>query len=295
MKININFTCFLTIPQYTIDMKTDIITKTGSIHIIDTTLKSLAHRNITPSHEDRLTLASKLAATGVDELEAGIPVLGKWEQRFFKRLIARQLGLRISAWCRLSLNDFEAAHGCGVQHIRISLPVSPESLEESRMTSSQMMERLRSLMVQWRGAFETISLELEDAFNCSEHLMETFLKAIPRMGISGLRIVDSQGTASAGEIKELVSMFSTISGPEVDFQGFNNPVFALDNFTSALEAGAGTLSLRINAYKTISRGAALMELLSALRDLDWYSGRMNPGVIPPISRYVDEIEHRRAV
>ncbi|MBI9102635.1 MAG: hypothetical protein JEY99_09480 [Spirochaetales bacterium] len=274
-------------------MKTDSITKTGSVHIIDTTLKSFAHRQINLSHDDRLTLASKLAATGVDELEAGIPVLGKWEQRFLKRLIARGLSPRISGWCNLSLNDLEAAHACGIKDIRISLPVSPESLEAKRMSASQMMERLRSLMVQWRGAFDSISLELEDAFYGDDILMHNFLKAIPKMGIAGLRIVDSRGTATAGEIESLVGMFSTLSGPEVDFQGFNNPVFALNNFTSALEGGARSLSLKVNAYKTGSRGAALMELLSALRDLDWYTGRMKPLEILPISKYVYEIEHRK--
>ncbi len=274
---------------YIVTMERNIIKKTNRIVIIDTTLKSLIHRNYRLSHEDRLNLAVKLAATGVDELEAGIPAIGKWEQRFFKRLIARKLSVKISGWCRLALKDFETAYGCGLRHIRVNLPVSPASLDESGMTGEQMIERFRGLMFQWRGQFSSVSLELDDAFHGDPSVLEQLCKVSRRMRITTIRVLDSYGTAGAVGISSLISELSKLFDSELDFQGFNNPGLALDNFMSALDAGAQTLSLRVNPHKTDSRGAALMDMILALKAVPRFTSSVNPNAIPSVSEFMDSV------
>ena len=246
--------------------------KTRRITVVDTTLRNAEQTpGFSLTQEEKIRLAERLSAAGVDELEAGIPVQSRSEQRFLKRLIARGLTSRINGWCRLRFEDIEEANRCGLQHINISIPLSTADLEASRMTRDQMLERLRSLVREWRGSFETITLELLNPFQADFRLLKTIKKMAPLLKISRIRISDSLGQALPEEVASLVEYFADLPGTEIEFYGVNANGMAAANSFAAVEAGAGNISLTVFGLGERKGSRNLAELTGILLQKDKYT------------------------
>ena len=253
-------------------MTMNIDTRTKRITIVDTTLRNAEQsRGIELTQEEKLRLAERLSAAGVDELEAGIPVSSRSEQRFLKRLLARGISARINGWCRLRFEDIEEAYRCGLRHIYISIPLSTDDLEASRMTRDQMIERMRSLIREWRSSFDTITLGLQDAFRADFRLLRTIKRMVPLLKIGRIRLDDTRGCALPEEVSALVEFFMDVPGLEVEFYGVNHSGMAAANSFAAVEAGAGAVSLTVHGLGERSGSRNLAELTGLLLQKEKYS------------------------
>ncbi|SIT55958.1 Homocitrate synthase (fragment) [Mesorhizobium prunaredense] len=73
---------------------------------------------------EKLAIAESLAAAGVPEIEIGTPVMGADEIDAIRAVVARSLPVRLTAWCRMTSQDFDAAVESGVRAVNLSLPAS---------------------------------------------------------------------------------------------------------------------------------------------------------------------------
>ena len=74
--------------------------------------------------DEKLAIATALAAAGVPELEVGIPAMGGAECEGIAAIAAARLGPRLMVWARMTANDLAAARTCPVELLNLSLPVS---------------------------------------------------------------------------------------------------------------------------------------------------------------------------
>jgi homocitrate synthase NifV len=74
--------------------------------------------------KEKLDIAQKLYEAGADELEVGIPAMGKKEQDDLKEILALNLPIQIMSWNRATMSDLEASLGCGLKAVDLSIPVS---------------------------------------------------------------------------------------------------------------------------------------------------------------------------
>jgi len=98
---------------------------TKMIIINDTTLRDGEQAaGVVFRREEKLHIARMLDTIGVQEIEAGIPAMGKEEQETIKAILSMGLKARISTWNRAVIQDIKASVDCGVKMVSISVPVS---------------------------------------------------------------------------------------------------------------------------------------------------------------------------
>ena len=77
---------------------------------------------------EKLEIARLLAATGVPELEVGIPAMGAEEREAIRAVAALKLPARLMVWSRLHRSDIAACSDLGAHLIDISVPSSDQHL-----------------------------------------------------------------------------------------------------------------------------------------------------------------------
>ncbi len=96
------------------------------IWLIDSTLRDGEQSpGLDFSRKEKEKLSVMLAETGVDELEAGTPAMGKTEQEDIRAIARLHLPCRLTCWCRAKKEDIELAADCNSDSVHISFPVSP--------------------------------------------------------------------------------------------------------------------------------------------------------------------------
>ena len=73
---------------------------------------------------EKVAIARALARAGVAEIEAGTPAMGRDEITAIRAIVEADLPLTTIAWCRMRMEDVDAALAAGVSMVNVSVPVS---------------------------------------------------------------------------------------------------------------------------------------------------------------------------
>ena len=116
--------------------------------IDDTTLRDGEQTpGVAFSRKEKLTIATHLDAIGVQEIEAGIPVMGVAESRMFESIMELGLSARIIAWNRALIGDVQASIAAGANSIEISLPMSDVQIHTKLgKTREWILDQVKSVL-----------------------------------------------------------------------------------------------------------------------------------------------------
>ena len=76
------------------------------------------------TREDKVAIARRLAAAGIDRIEAGMPTVSTEDEAAIKEIVAADLGPQIFAFARCMVEDVEKAKDCGVDGVVVEIPSS---------------------------------------------------------------------------------------------------------------------------------------------------------------------------
>src|SRR5262249_1627813 len=81
------------------------------------------------TREDKVAIARRLAAAGIDRIEAGMPIVSPQDKAAIREIVDADLGPEIFAFCRCIVDDVQLAASCGVQGVVVEIPSSTHIIE----------------------------------------------------------------------------------------------------------------------------------------------------------------------
>jgi isopropylmalate/homocitrate/citramalate synthase len=83
------------------------------------------------TRDDKVAIARRLAAAGVDRIEAGMPIVSAQDEAAIKDIVQADLGPQIYAFARCMVDDIRKAKDCGVTGVVVEIPSSGHILERA--------------------------------------------------------------------------------------------------------------------------------------------------------------------
>jgi len=258
--------------------------------IIDTTLRDGEQApGVSFERTAKLAIARALDQAGDDELEAGIPAMGREVQEDIRRIAALGLHCRLSVWCRARGDDLDTAVRCNVDGVHFSFPVSAIHLSALGKSSDWVLSRMDSLVQSAKACFDRVTVGAQDATRADKSFLIEFAARAHAAGVHRLRIADTVGIGRPGTVMDLVSSLQTfVPGLDLEFHGHNDLGMATANALCALEAGARAVSVTVNGLGERAGNTALEQIVMALRQHPDLTSAVDTKTLLPLCRRVSE-------
>jgi len=261
------------------------------IYIIDSTLRDGEQTpGVSFSRHDKLQLAEMLADAGVDELEAGIPVMGQEACRTIREIARLNLPCAVTSWCRARADDLKAAAGLETKSVHISFPVSAPLLKTIGKQEGWVFKTLEALVPMACKEFSYVSVGALDATRADVKFLWRFARAASSLGAMRLRIADTVGIASPMHVMRLVRLLGAVSeNMAIEFHGHNDLGMATANAVSAAQTGAKALSVTVNGLGERAGNVPLEEIALALPLSSETTCKLKPQKLQALCSFVARI------
>jgi len=237
-------------------------------YLVDTTLRDgeqAAGVVFTP--EERISIAQRLATSGVAELEIGSPAMGVAEQAVMRDIVAMDLPARLTAWCRGLDYDLDCAAKANITAVSISLPTSDILLEAMQKNKLWLMSQMRSVIARATREFAFVSVGMQDASRTVPDRQVEYARELKKLGVNRIRLADTVGIWSPHQVGSAVERLRDATGEsvEIGFHGHNDLGMATANSLEAIRCGASCVDVTVGGLGERAGNAPLEEVLLALK------------------------------
>lgn len=246
------------------------------VRIFDTTLRDGEQSpGCSMDLSEKVRLARKLQALGVDIIEAGFPIASDGDFAAVKAVAAECREVTVAALCRTSELDVrraaEALSGAARPRIHTFVATSDIHLEyKLKKTRAEVLEMTRQAVRLARSFADEIEFSAEDATRSDvDFLCEVFATAVSE-GASILNVPDTVGYTLPIEFAQLVrTVRERVVGNREDItisvHCHNDLGLAVANSLTAIDAGARQIECTINGIGERAGNASLEEIAMAMR------------------------------
>ena len=214
------------------------------VHLVDTTLRDGEQApGVVFTPLQRLELARRLAVCGVAEIESGTPAMGVAEQAALRELNLAGLPVRLTAWCRATKDDLDAARVCGYRSVHISLPASPILLDAMGRDEEWVFQTLEELLPELGNWADFISVGAQDASRTNTSMLIRFAQKAQQLGADRIRLADSVGCWNPETVAKVVrSVRTAVPDIRLGVHMHNDLGMATANSITAVQNGATSFS-----------------------------------------------------
>ncbi len=237
--------------------------------------------------DEKVAIAEALAKAGVPEIEAGIPAMGPEEIETLRAIEARDLGVRVLAWCRMGKADIDAARQAGVGAVNLSIPASDRLLSvKLGLDRAEALERVRRYVPLALDAGFEVAVGAEDASRADpDHLMR-LAETAAEAGAFRLRLADTVGLLDPFRTHDLVAPIVRATDLAVEFHGHDDYGMATANTLAAIRAGATHASVTVVGLGERAGNACLAEVAAALEGLHGVATGVDLKRLPTLAEQV---------
>src|SRR5918998_1005303 len=244
------------------------------IKIFDTTLRDGEQSpGCSMNLSEKIRVARKLQALGVDIIEAGFPVASEGDFAAVRAVAAECRQVTVAALCRTTeldiLRAWEAVGGAARPRLHTFVATSDIHLEHKlKKTRAEVLKMTRDAVRLARTFTEDVEFSAEDATRSDmSYLCEVFAVAVEE-GARTLNVPDTVGYTTPTEFREIVSAVRerVVAGRDVTISVHchNDLGLAVANSLAALDAGARQVECTVNGIGERAGNAALEEVVMAL-------------------------------
>ncbi|WP_420237712.1 homocitrate synthase [Telmatobacter bradus] len=269
-------------------------TFTNQIVLNDTTLRDGEQTaGVCFTLDERIAIAHALAAAGVQEIEAGIPVMGEEEKDAIRALVSLNLPSRLIAWCRMHNNDLQAAIECNVSAVNLSISVSDQQIARKlRRDRAWVLSESARLIRQAVDQGLTVSLGGEDSSRADIDFLCTLIEVAERAGATRFRFADTLGVLDPFATLEIFQQLRRNTSLELEIHAHNDLGMATANSLAAVRGGATHVSTTVNGLGERAGNAPLEEVAVALRHIEKREAGIDLRVLGALSALVADASGR---
>ncbi|MFB6290793.1 MAG: homocitrate synthase [Candidatus Bipolaricaulia bacterium] len=258
------------------------------VKICDTTLRDGEQTaGVVFANEEKIRIAKLLDKVGVDQIEAGVPVMGGDERESIKRIVDANLDASIMGWNRAVVSDVKASIDCGVDAVAVSISTSDihieKKLDESRewvldhMTEATEFAKSKDLYV---------SVNAEDSTRSDFDFLVEFARRASEAGADRLRYCDTVGIMTPLKTHEAIKNLKEEVDIEIEMHTHNDFGLAAANALSGAKGGAEYIGTTVNGLGERAGNAPLEEIVMALKHLEDLDLGFNTSDFLELSEYV---------
>lgn len=262
--------------------------QTQGVIIADTTLRDGEQTaGVVFSPKERLKIACMLDQIGVQELECGIPAMGKSEQKSIRQLVDLGLKARLMTWNRALISDIQDSLNSGVTAVDISLSLSDIHIEHKLKKSRKWVkEQLQAALAFAKRHHLYVSVGGEDSSRADMDFIAEILHIAEEEGADRFRYCDTLGVLNPLTMFTRVQHLTQITNLDLEVHTHNDLGMATANTVAGIKAGARFASTTVNGLGERAGNAALEEVVMALK----HTCAIDPGIdtskFTELSRYV---------
>lgn len=265
----------------------------NKLWIIDSTLRDGEQApGVNFSKKEKLHLASILDDIGIDEIEAGIPAMGKEAIDTIRSIVQLNLAARILVWSRALKKDIDQAIQSNAEAIHLAFPVSDIQLDTMHKDWQWVKDNVPEMIAYASRHFKYVSVGAQDASRCDTEQLLEFISLAVQSGAYRLRLADTVGfltpLTTINLIQSIKTFFPLLN---LDFHAHNDLGMATANSVTAWQCGANSISLTVNGLGERAGNAALEEFLMTV-SLHHKANRYKISSLFSLCQYVAEISGR---
>ena len=243
------------------------------------------------SPEDKLAIARRLDAAGVQRIEAGMPIVSSHDQASVEAIVADQLNAEIFAFARCMVSDVEKAAECGVSGVVIEIPSSGHIIERAygwpleRAVSASIEATLAAKEAGLYTVFFTI--------DSSRAEFDWYLDLVARVASEGhmdaLALVDTFGVLAPQAVPEWIGKVrERLPGTPLEAHFHDDFGLAVANTLAALACGVEVVHCTVSGLGERAGNTPMEELALALSMLYGVEQSLNTEEFYGLSRLVAE-------
>ena len=264
------------------------MTTPPQIAINDTTLRDGEQAaGVAFSLEEKVAIAIFLDAIGVQEMEVGIPAMGRDEAQSICAIANLGLKAQLLGWNRAVLSDIQASIHCGLKRIHISIPVSDIQIQVKFQGQwTRVFEQLQEAITFARDHGLEVSVGGEDGSRADESFLLEAAHLAQELGAFRFRFCDTVGILDPFTTFEKVQMLVSALNIPIEMHTHNDLGLATANALAGVRAGATSINTTVNGLGERAGNAALEEVVMALRQIYGLKTTIKTERLLELSRFV---------
>jgi len=270
--------------------------KTGKkkIYLVDTTLRDGEQTaGVVFANREKIQIARMLDEVGVDEIEAGIPVMGGDEKETVAAIAKLGLKARIMAWNRAVISDIQESIRCGVDAVAISIATSDLHIKHKlRSSREEVLDRMVKAVEFAKKEGVYVSANAEDASRSDEEFLLQFVKAAKEAGADRIRYCDTVGIMTPIEIYKRIERIRNAVDIDIEMHTHDDFGMATANAIAGVNAGATHVGVTVNGLGERAGNAALEEVVMALKYLLDFDMEQKTQKLRELCEYVAKASNR---
>lgn len=264
------------------------------IIIVDTTLRDGEQTaGVVFANHEKVRIARMLDELGVQQIEAGVAIMGGDEEKAIREICQSGLKASIMGWNRPVIKDIEASIACGVDAVAISISTSDIHIEHKlRATREWVLEQMVQACIFAKKEGMYVSVNAEDASRSDMDFLIQFARAAKEAGADRLRYCDTVGILEPFTTYEKVKTIIDQTGLEVEMHTHNDFGMATANALAGVRAGANYIGVTVCGLGERAGNAPLEEIVMALKHLFNYDLGFKTEMLVEAAEYVSRASAR---
>jgi len=257
-----------------------------NLRFLDTTLRDGEQTpGVSLNPDQKLEIATKLAAVGVDVIEAGSAAASEGERNAIRLIADAGLSAEICTYVRALHEDIDYAADFGADSVHLVVPVSDLHIaKKMRKTREQVAAMAYDSVEYAKSRGLIVELSGEDASRADQQfLQEIFSEGVQR-GADRLCFCDTVGLLTPEKVTDYIPPLAKIA--PLSIHCHDDLGFAVTNTMAALKNGASCAHVTVNGLGERAGNTPFEEVVMALEVLYGYRTRIKKEQIYQLSSLV---------